>query len=237
MPITSAITDIRRDDIHVVGQSEHVPDVLRRPNLDEVALQIGQNIASLVHEGCSVQTGPGTIGEAFLGALTIPVHIDSGIIVDAVVDLDERGLLLGSPVASYVAGSPRLYEWANGRRIVRGVEETLDFSRLSSQPLIAVNTALEIDHTGQINVETIDGRSIAGIGGHADYALAASRSPGISIIALPTVRGGRSTLTERLVPPASTARTDVDIVITEKGMVDLRGLPDTQRRDALLTLW
>ena len=233
----SAIPDVPRDEVTIIATSDRPPDSLPRPSPDAVALRIGEQVAALVPEGTAIQVGPGTIAEAFLGALAVPVRVDSGVVVDAVRDLDERGLLLDQPTAAYLAGSPELYAWAEGRPILRGVDHTHDITRLAARPLIAVNTALEIDLTGQVNVEGVHGLPVAGIGGHADYALAASRSRGLSVIALPTRRGGRTTLVERLSTPTSTARSDIDVVVTELGAADLRGLPDSQRSEALLQIW
>lgn len=236
-PSASALGPFVRDDVHVIGVSAESPDTLPRPKVDDASRRIGQRVAELVHEGSAVQVGPGSIGQSFLDALNVPVAVDSGVVVDGVMDLDARGLLIGEPIAAYLAGSPDLYAWADGRSILRGVEETHDITRLSGRPLVAVNTALEIDLTGQVNVESAGSDPIAGIGGHADYALAASRSTGLSVIALPTMRGGQATLVERLAVPVSTARSDVEVVVTELGTADLRGLSDRQRREALLTAW
>lgn len=236
-PSAAAIPAVHRDDVTIVATSDRAPDNLSRSRPDAVALRIGERVASLVPEGAAIQVGPGAIAEAFLAVLDVPVRVDSGVVVDGVKDLDERHLLLEQPTAAYLAGSPDLYAWAAGRPILRGVDETHDITRLAARRLVAVNTALEIDLSGQVNVEAIDGDPVAGIGGHSDYALAASRSSGLSVIALPTRRGGNVTLVERLSAPTSTARSDIDVVVTELGAADLRGLPDLQRREALLEIW
>jgi acyl-CoA hydrolase len=157
-----------------------------------------------------------------LRALEVPVHVDSGIVGDAVLDLEARGLLAGEPLATYLAGTPAVYAWADGRPVVARVEHTHDPSRLADRPLLAVNTALEIDHTGQVNVEGFAGDVIAGVGGHPDFAGAAVRGlQGVSVVALPT----------------STTRSDVDVVVTELGAADLRGLSDRERTGALRAVW
>lgn len=182
--------------------------------------------------------GPGKITAAALAALTEPVRVRTGVIDDAVVDLDERGLLLDTPETAYVTGTSRLYAWADGRPLARRVEYTHDVTRLSALPFFAINTALEIDYYGQVNVERIGDDPVGGVGGHGDFALAASRSHrGLSIIALPRERGGHVTLVDHLDVPASTAFPDVDIVVCEAGQADLRGLTAAQRRAALTSLW
>jgi acyl-CoA hydrolase len=98
-----------------------------------------------------------------------------------------------------------------------------------------VNTAIEIDQHGQINVEGIGNKVIGGIGGHPDYCAAARMSSGgLSIIAVPTKTNGRSPLVEQLSRPASTPAHDVDVIVTESGHVDLRTADWSQRR-ALVT--
>jgi acyl-CoA hydrolase len=101
-----------------------------------------------------------------------------------------------------------------------------------------VNTALEIDADGQVNVEYVNGSTVAGVGGHPDYAFAAARSlRGVSVVAVPTHRGPHRTLVERLSGPASTPAHDIDVVVTERGAADLRGLDRVERRRAIEALW
>ena len=112
---------------------------------------------------------------------------------------------------------------------------TLRLKRQESAELIfAVNTAIEMDPYGQVNVEGIGDKIVGGIGGHPDYCTAARLHPhGLSIIAVPSRFNGRSTLVDRLSRPASTPAHDVDVVVTETGHVDLRSAGWTQRRKLL----
>jgi acyl-CoA hydrolase len=222
----------------VVGETAEPPGTLRettpRPEHEEIA----RLVAPLIPEGARLQVGPGPVGGALLRSLKVPVAIDSGLLPDAVVDLADRGLLLGDPVATYLAGGPRLYDWADRRRILHPVEYTHDLGRLSDGPFFAVNTAVEIDLDGQVNVEGTAKAVLGGIGGHADYAAAATRSVGgLSIIAVTSRHGGQPTLVPALSRPVSTPSQDVDIVVTERGTADLRGLSRPERRIALAALW
>ncbi len=238
LPAASAVDEVPREAVTVVAEVEREPVELKPDSTDAITSAIGGHVAGLIHEGDSVQFGPGSIGQATLAAIEVPVRIDSGVITDAVVDLDRRDLLSEIPQAAYLAGTRSLYEWADGRPILRGLEVTHDIARLSASPFVAVNTAMEIDLTGQVNVESAQGIPVAGIGGHPDYAAAASRSAsGLSVVALPSVRRGRSTLVDRLEVPTSTARCDVDIVVNEHGTADLRGLADDERSEVLAALW
>jgi acetyl-CoA hydrolase len=103
---------------------------------------------------------------------------------------------------------------------------------------VAVNSAVEVDLTGQVNAEQAGGAIVGGIGGQADFARAASRSPGgCSIIALPaTATGGASRIVARLSGPVTTPRADVDVVVTEHGAADLRGRTLAERRLRLIAV-
>jgi acyl-CoA hydrolase len=231
----NALEDV---ELVVISESDRPPVNLPGKPFGPVFRQIGAELATLVEPGAAVQFGPGPIGEAFLAALEVPVRIDSGISTDSLVDLDARGLLIGDPVTTYLSGTAKLYDWADGRGILEGIEVTHDQSRLDSLDLVAVNTALQIDLLGQVGLDAPADGFVAGIGGHADYATAASRSAnGISVIALPSRRRGQPTLAGRLAIPVSTPRSVVDVVVTEHGTADLRGLSDDEREKAIYALF
>ena len=224
-------------DVTVAVESDEPPTQIPSREPDAIDSAIATHVAPLVKPGATLQYGPGPLAEAVLTALRGPVRIDSGIITDAVVGLADDGLLAGTPTATYLCGTDRLYDWAHERAILEPIDVTHDTSRLMSTDIVAVNTALVIDLLGQVALEAPGGRA-AGIGGHADYAYAASRSRGgLSVIALPTARAGRSTLVERLHLPVSTARSLVDVVVTEHGRADLRGLSDDERARAIRRLY
>jgi acyl-CoA hydrolase len=226
------------DHVVVVGESAEPPGVLRESLPKPAHEEIARRVAACVPESARLQVGPSPVGDALLRQLTVPVQIDSGMLPESVVDLAERGLLLGDPVATYLAGGPRLYEWADGRAILHPVEYTHDLGRLSAGPFIAVNTAIEIDFDGQVNVEGTASAVLGGVGGHADYAAAATRSVGgLSVIAVTSQHNGKPTLVPELSRPVSTPSHDVGVVVTERGSADLRGLSRPERREALRSLW
>jgi acyl-CoA hydrolase len=142
-------------------------------------------------------------------------------------------------MSGYVVGSDAVFDWVDGRHVLERAEVTHGAGRLRADPpLVAVNTALEIDLDGQVNVESSRGSAVAGIGGQPDYMAAACASPdGISVLAISTGHGGRSTLVEHLSAPASTASHDIDVIVTERGMVDLRAKSRAERRTAIAKLW
>ena len=107
------------------------------------------------------------------------------------------------------------------------------------QRYVSINSALEVDLTGQVNAESVGGDYIGAVGGQVDFVRAAGRSPGgASIIALPSAarRGTLPRIVARLSGPVTTARSDVDIVATENGAVRLRGLPFRKRVKAMIEL-
>jgi acyl-CoA hydrolase len=237
-PRADAGEPLDQDRVVVVGEEMAPPGVLRGTPPTPEHEEIARRVASLVTEGVRLQVGPSPVSDALLRRLTVPVTIDSGLLPDSVTDLASRGLLIGNPVATYLAGGPRLYAWADGRPILHPVEYTHDLGRLSAGPFIAVNTAVEIDFDGQVNVEGTASAVLGGIGGHADYAAAAARSVGgLSVIAVTSRHNGRPTLVPKLSRPVSTPSQDVDIVVTERGEADLRGLSRPERHRALSKLW
>jgi acyl-CoA hydrolase len=152
------------DRVTVIGSDDATPIEVPQSAVTDAHRAIGKMVASLITAGARVQFGPGAIGACFVDGLDRPVRVDSGLLSDGVVTLDERGLLLGQPMATYAAGTARLYEWLDGRPILHPIEVTHDPGRLAvGSPFFAVNTALQIDLDGQINVEASRGSVVAGI--------------------------------------------------------------------------
>ena len=239
VPVLDAGPPIPSDRVRIVGRSDAPATEVHWGEPQDIHRAVAERVVPLIPPGARVQYGPGPVGTAVLDALDRPVHVDTGMLSDAVVELDRRGLLLGRAYAPYSGGTLALYDWSPGRAIVDRIEHTHDPLRLAGDPpLIAVNTALEIDLDGQVNVEAVGGSAVAGIGGHPDYAFAATRSAvGLSVVALPTQRGPHRTLVDRLSAPVTTPSHDVDVVVTEPGAADLRGLDRAGRRAALSALW
>jgi hypothetical protein len=225
---------------HLLGSSDEPPSELTWGTPDDTARALAANVVGWLPPGCRIQYAPGPVGDAVLDAVVEPIGIDTGILTDGVLDLDRRGMLRGRPFVPYIAGRAELYEWCAGRVDVDRIEHTHDLHRLAADqpPFCAVNTALEVDRDGQVNVEAAGGSAIAGIGGHPDYAGGAAKSKtGLSIIAVPTLRGGHPTLVDSLSVPASTPSHDVEVIVTERGSADLRGLDRVERRRAIAALW
>jgi acyl-CoA hydrolase len=227
------------DQVVVVEETARTP-ITREPRCaSEPAIEIGRLAATLVPEGAALEVSPGEVGDAVLDALEQPVRLRTGAVTDAAVRLDSRGLLADEPVASYIVGSTRLMEWVDRRAIAAGIDVTHNPTRLGEcAPFFAVNSALEIDGLGNVNAQGSSSDVSGGIGGMHDFAAAAARSPwGLSVVALPSERGGRRTLVDELTAPASLPRSLVEVVVTDRGIADLRGLADAERTEALRALW
>ena len=248
-PPDSPRIDARRIDFAVPVSRPPPPFLLPAP--DETARAIARNVAGLVRDGDTIQTGIGSIPCAVLGALRDKndLGLHSGILDDGVMALVERGVITGRRktidrgrhVTAYAIGSPALYGWLGERDDVRfrPVNYTHGAGTLARiDRFVSINSALEIDLGGQVNAEMIRGTQVTGTGGSVDFMRgAASSRGGRSIVALgATAAGGR---VSRIVPRlgdgnAPTAlRTDVDYVVTEHGVADLRHRPERARAAAL----
>ena len=215
---------------------------------------IGQHVASLVPDGATLQAGFGRLPDgiflALMGHRELGLH--SGVLGDAAARLVQAGVLTnarkgldsGLSVTHTVSGSAALYRWVDSNPAVEvrhgdytHAAETL--SRLHC--LHAINGALEVDLTGQINSESIGGRQRGGIGGLLDFCRAArqSDSGGKAITVLPaTAAGGtQSRIVVNLTGhPATVGRADADRVVTEFGVADLRGATLSQRAERLIAI-
>ncbi len=222
---------------HVVEVVERTdpPDPQQSAEPGEAERTIGHLVAGLLPDGATIQWGPGALGAAFVDAIDRPVAVHSGVVTDELAGLAERGLLTGTAVAAYVWGGERLADLHRRNHLrVAPVEVTHDLTAIGRIPrFVAVNTALEVGLDGSVNVEVVGGRVVSGPGGHPDFSLGASRSPGgLSVVVLRAGNAERSGIVERT-EVVSTPRTDIDVVVTEHGVADLRDLDDRERGLAL----
>jgi acyl-CoA hydrolase len=179
------------------------------------------------------------VGEGIAHALDRPVRIWSGLLTDAMAELHDRGLLTAPAVAAYTwGGAPIRRLAAAGMLELTSATVTHDLSRISSIPrFVGCNTALQVGLDGSVGIERIGSRVIAAVGGHSDFCVGASRSVGgISVVAVrSTSAAGQSTIVPR-VDQVSTQRSDVDVVVTEHGIADLRGASDVDRASRLAAI-
>ena len=209
---------------------------------------IAAHVAGYIEDGSVLQTGVGAIPEAVMGSIADrrDLGLHTGMVGDALVRLVERGILTnatkpfdtGVSVAGVLLGTETLYRFAerNKALLLRPAWHTHAGDVLRIPKLVSINTALEVDLSGQVNAEAAGETVLGAAGGQPDLVRAGHRSPGgHAIIALPsTARGGQtSRICKQLNGPVTTPRSDVEVVVTEYGAADLRGLSLTERARAL----
>lgn len=221
--------------------------------LDAVDVAIGRNVAELVPDGACLQTGIGSVPDAVLSALVDHRHlgVHSEMFSDGVRRLVEAGVVtgerkridVGRVVAGFVIGSRELYEFVDDNTAVRlrDVGYVNDPAVIALNPgVVAVNSAIEVDLTGQVCAESIGFRQHSGVGGQMDFMRGAALSEGGKpIIALrSTTRHGLSRIVPHLQPGAgvTTTRTHVHCVVTEHGVAELHGRSLRERALALVAI-
>jgi acyl-CoA hydrolase len=247
MPRTRGHKGIPFSEITAFVESDQPFDTVRDESDAPVANQIAAFIAPYVPDGATLQTGIGKVPAAVLKALTgrRNLRFHSGLIVDEVVDLERAGALAPgmSVLAGQAIGSERLYRAIEGESYTfQPVSVTHSEVLISQIPnFISINSALEVDLLGQAYSELGPKGLMSGPGGASDYARAARLSAGgLRIIALAS-SAARGTISRIVKPgagagPVSLTRFDIDIVVTEQGSADLRGLGYDKRARALIAL-
>lgn len=238
----------------IVEQSDPLPNLVPKPASD-VELKIGTNIRGLINDGCCIQMGIGGIPDAVFNSLDglrdLGIHtemlsdgamraIQNGIVTGA-----RKNIHQGKAVITFALGSDELYHFLDNNPMIEShpVEYCNDpFIISQNDNMIAVNSAIEVDLTGQVCSDSIGTKIYSGFGGQVDYIRGAARSKGGKpIIALPatgTTRDGK--LFSKIVPTLKvgagvvTTRADVHYVVTEFGVAHLFGKNLRQRAEALI---
>lgn len=251
VPHTRGDTRISPGELDVVIHTSREPVSIHSTPIGPIDEAVAERVASLVPDRSTVQLGVGSIAPAVARALQVKrgLGLHCGVIGDWFIGLNESGALTnrhkgrdeGRSVTASVVGSRALYDYVDNNPTVelRPVSYTHDPSVLASLAgLVAINSAVEVDLTGQVNAETIGGRHVGAVGGQVDFVRHAMVG-GCSIIALPSTaqRGNRSRIVARLADGVvTTARSDADLVVTEHGVADLRGVPLGERGRRMLAL-
>lgn len=236
----------------LVAVDDPLPEHTVTP-IGETEATIGRLVAELVDDGATLQMGIGAIPNAVLASLTghrkLGIHTE--MFSDGVIPLAESGVITneektihrGRIVAGFVSGSRRLYDFVNDNPGVQlhDISFVNDTSVIRKLPkMTAINSAIEIDLTGQVCADSIGSRLFSGVGGQMDFVRGASLSEGGKpIFALPSVtRKGGSRIVPLLQPGAGvvTTRAHVHYVVTEYGAADLYGKNLRQRADALIRI-
>ena len=250
VPWTHGGATLQAADFALRVDAEHPPLDLERSAPGPAEQAIAQRIAGLVEDGATLQLGIGNLPEAVLSALHghRDLGLHSGAVGDGIAALAEAGVLTharktrdaGVGIGGILMGSGRLRRWAhrNPALQLRESSYTHDPEVLAaSHKLAAINAAIEVDLTGQINAEVAAGVYVGAVGGAADFLRGAARSRGgLAVVALPATAKGRSRIVAQLSGPVSTARSDAGLIVTEHGVADLRGQPLSRRVRRLIDI-
>ena len=222
--------------------------------LSDVHAKIGEHIAGLIPDGATMQMGIGAIPDAVLNFLRdkrdLGVHTE--LFSDSVIDMVEAGVITnarktlhpGKITAGFMIGTNRIYKWAHDNPLIelhRSEYINDPFVIAQNYRQVAINSAIEVDLTGQVCADSIGPKLYSGVGGQLDFVYGASRSEGgVPIIALPAdARGGTiSRIAPMLKHGAGvvTSRYHVHYVVTEYGIADLYGKTIRQRAQALINV-
>ncbi|MGY1873537.1 acetyl-CoA hydrolase/transferase family protein [Nocardia gipuzkoensis] len=213
---------------------------------------IAGHAAAYIEDGAVLQIGVGAVPGAVLRLLhdRTDLGVHSGMIGDGLVDLVESGAVTnarktidrGVSVTGALIGTERLYRFADRNAAIRmcATDYTHDAGVLARlERLVAINSAMEVDLTGQVNAEQSGAAYLGGTGGQVDFVRAGARSRGgHAIVALPsTAKGGTvSRITATLSGPVTTARSDVDVIVTEFGAAELAGRTLAERTRRLIAV-
>lgn len=254
MPRTLGDSFIDVDRIHALVENRAPLPELHYPPPDEVSLRIARNVASLVDDGATLQMGIGrgarSLPPFLQGKKDLGVHTE--LVSDWIVDLMEKGVVnnsrktlgRGKVVTSFCLGSRRLYDFVDNNPAFefRPCDYTNDPALISqNEKMTAINSALEIDLTGQVCSESLGQVFYSGLGGQVDFIRGAAASKGGKpIMALPSTAAGG--IMSRIVPSLSPGagvmitRGDIHYVVTEYGIAYLHGKNIRERALALISI-
>lgn len=223
VPWTYSEKLLRKDDFALLVESSRAPVPLPHGPPGDLEKAIARNAAPFVPEGATLEMGLGALPDAVLGMLgerkRLAIH--SGSLGDGAVELMQRGIVARAD-CGVLMGTRRLFEHAreNAALRLRSTEYTHNPRVLNGiERFVAINSAVEVDLTGQVNAEVAKGSYLGAVGGALDFIRAANHSPGgVSLMLLPAAR-----IVEVLHGPVSTPRSEAGVVVTERGAADLRG--------------
>ena len=239
---------------HVVEVDDPIIEHPMAPEISDVARAIGGNIASLIPDGATLQMGIGEIPDAVLDFLEDKQHlgVHTEMFSDGLVDLFEAGVVTnerktlhrGKIVASFVIGTRRAFEFVDNNPFMEfHPNEYVNnpFVVAQNDNMVAINSAIAVDLTGQVCADSIGTRVYSGFGGQLDFVRGAARAKGgVPIIALPSTALGGTTsrLVDTLLPGSGvvTTRADVHFVVTEYGIAELWGRSLRERARSLIDI-
>jgi 4-hydroxybutyrate CoA-transferase len=247
-PIGSPLVDDQADYLYA---SQTPATVFPGVYIDDVSNNIARRVASLIRDGDCIQTGIGAVPAAILQSLVDKndLGLHSGIIDDGMMNLIRSGNMNGRNkaidqyhhIAGMALGSHDLHTWLQNESNVqfRSANYTHELGVIQQlDNFVSINSAVEIDLYGQVNAEVVNGQQISGTGGSVDFMRAArSSNGGRSIIAMSaTARKGLVSRIVKQVEMVTALRTDVDLVVTEYGVADLKSASLADRAKALVAI-
>jgi len=249
-PRTFGERTLGAEDLDAILHTDRPPLENPPARIREADSIIAAHIAELIDDGATLQMGIGAIPDAVLGALRdrrdLGVH--SGSLGDSVARLMRAGVITnarknrdrGITIGGLLMGSRIIHDFAHENPLIqlRSTAYTHNADVLASlNQFVAINSAVEVDLTGQINSEVVTGSYIGAVGGALDFIRGAARSRGgLPIIALPSTAGANSRIVAKLSGPVTIPRSDAGLIVTEFGVADLRGKSLCQRVDCMLEI-
>ena len=235
-----------------VEHEEDLPE-LHMPEASDIENKIGQHIAELIEDGSTLQMGIGVIPNAVLKLLTnhknLGIHTEMfsdgviDLILKDVINSNYKGINEGRALTTFLMGTKKLYDYVDDNPFVemRSADYVNDVANIRKNPqMVAINSAIEVDLTGQICADSIGSRMYSGVGGQMDFIRGASLSDrGKAIIALPsTTKKGVNRIVPYLKRGAGvvTTRAHVHYVVTEYGVANLYGKSLKQRAKTLINI-
>jgi len=259
VPVVFGDTFVHVSKIDKFVEYSHPLFELGLPTIGEVELAIGRNCAELVEDGATLQLGIGAIPDAVLQSLKDKkdLGIHSEMISDGVVDLFEAGVInnsqkaihKGKMIVTFLMGSKRLYDFADHNPVLE--MRTVDYVNHPSviaqnTKMTSINSCIAVDFMGQVVSDSIGTRQFSGVGGQVDFVRGAAMSldgKGKAIIAMPSVTIKKDgTLISKISPyidhgaAVTTSRNDVDYIVTEYGIAELKGKTLKQRARNLINI-
>lgn len=254
MPRTMGDSFIHVSEIDYMVEVSHPVIELKPPKISDVEKAIGENCAALIEDGSTLQLGIGAIPDAVLLFLKDKkdLGIHSEMISDGVVELVEAGVITnkqktihpGKIVVTFLMGTKRLYDFVNNNPMVEMY--SVDYVNnpcviMQNNKMVSINSCVQVDFMGQVASESVGLTQISGVGGQVDFVRGANMCKnGKSIMAMPSTaaKGKVSKIVPLLDEGAAvtTSRNDVDYVVTEYGIAQLKGKTLKDRARALINI-
>lgn len=249
---------LHADAVDVICASDRRPVELADGEVTEVELAIAAHATAFIPDGATLQTGFGSIPSTIAAVLARgdggEYGVHSEMFTNGLMRLHQAGKVTnthkdqfeGFSLVTFAAGSAELYEWLDGNEDVRFAPVSVVNSPeliAANHTMVTINGAIGVDLWGQVTADSIGGRQFSGVGGHEDFVAGAGLElEDRSLICLPATVEIGGTLVSRIVPTfaagtiVTTPRHQIDVIVTEFGVAEVRGLSTTERAEALAAI-